>query len=284
MKLSIQGQLDYYVEEPGTLLFAIRCPDTSHQRVVRDNITLSENAVYRDSFAGPEGNRFTSVYVSEPGDFSLTYEAEIETSYTLTGTGDVENRSIHELPDEVLPYLFPSRYASGDKLRNAAFDLFGVAGHPLQTAVAIEQWLNGNLHYQVGASTEHSSAVDTFVSRTGVCRDFSHLGIAFCRALNIPARYVSVYSPDLSPQDFHAVFEVYAGGNWFLFDATRQVPLNRISRIATGRDAGEVAAASIFGRVTSYGISVSVVEISGESDAPLHRGDLEEAGNAIRII
>ena len=98
-------------------------------------------------------------------------------------------------------------------------------------------------------ATAQTSAYDTFSLRAGVCRDFAHLGITFCRALGIPARFVSAYGWQLVPQDFHAVFEAYLGDRWYLFDATRTAPLDGLVRIAVGRDAADSAFSTFYGSV-----------------------------------
>jgi transglutaminase-like putative cysteine protease len=102
--------------------------------------------------------------------------------------------------------------------------------------------------YQLGTSIATTTACDVFRQRAGVCRDFAHLGVTFCRALNIPARLVVGYSRfDTPPPDFHAVFEAWLGGQWVVFDATRMAPTDELVRIAMGRDAKDVAFATIFG-------------------------------------
>ena len=100
---------------------------------------------------------------------------------------------------------------------------------------------------------------DTLTERVGVCRDFAHLGIALCRALTIPARYFTGYAYDLNPPDFHACFEAYIGGEWVFFDPTKLVPVNGLVKIANGRDAGDAAVASIFGKVSSTAIKVNAI-------------------------
>jgi transglutaminase-like putative cysteine protease len=114
--------------------------------------------------------------------------------------------------------------------------------------------------------------------RAGVCRDFAHLGIAFCRALSIPARYFAGYACNMQPPDFHACFEACIGNRWFIFDPTRLAALNGLVRIATGRDAADASVATIFGRLRMTGMSVSCVS---NNFKPLCAVDL--AGQAILI-
>jgi len=116
---------------------------------------------------------------------------------------------------------------------------------------AIADWIHDNIDYQIGSTQVTTTARDVFLQRAGVCRDFAHLGVTFCRALNIPARLVVGYARfDEPPPDFHAVFEAYVGARWELFDASRLAPLDGLVRIASGRDAKDVAFATIFGPAT----------------------------------
>ncbi len=120
-------------------------------------------------------------------------------------------------------------------------------GYSRVTAVC--NWIHDNVTYLSLSTDPNTSAYDTATQRVGVCRDFAHLGIAFCRALNIPARFVSAYAYGLQPPDFHACFEAYLGDRWYLFDPTRLAPQTGIVRIGTGRDAADVSFATFFGGV-----------------------------------
>ena len=133
----------------------------------------------------------------------------------------VEATPVAELKASAIPYLFPSRYCQSDRLSRLAWDLFGKIENPHKQVVAISDWIHDNVEYLRGSTNSMTSAYDTVTQRTGVCRDFAHLGIALCRALNIPARYFSGYAYKLDPPDFHACFECFIGGSWVVFDATR---------------------------------------------------------------
>jgi transglutaminase-like putative cysteine protease len=152
--------------------------------------------------------------------------------------------------------------------------LFGSIPNPYDKVVAIVDWIHANVEYTRGSTTWETSAYDTVTQRAGVCRDFAHLGIALCRALNIPARYFSGYAYQLQPPDFHACFECYIGGHWLIFDATRLSHLNGLVRIGTGRDAAEAAVASIFGRVRCESMKVDCQLAKGEKFTPLGRKQL----------
>ncbi|MDZ4151946.1 transglutaminase family protein, partial [Methylicorpusculum sp.] len=120
-----------------------------------------------------------------------------------------------------------------------------------------------------GSSDSQTSAYDTATQRAGVCRDFAHLAIAFCRALNIPARFVSAYAYQLDPPDFHACFEAYLGNRWYLFDPTRRAPLDGIIRISTGRDAADVSFVTFFGAVQLNRMNISVIQTEASKEHPL---------------
>jgi transglutaminase-like putative cysteine protease len=165
--------------------------------------------------------------------------------------------AMSQVPDDVLLYTLPSRYCQSDLLLDDAWTLFGDGPDGYGRVQAICDWVHGNVAYGYVNSGPSISAVDTFGSRQGVCRDFAHLPVAFCRALNIPARYVFGYLPDYAiepdgtPMDFHAWFEAYlggrGGGRWYTFDARHNVPRIGRVKIAHGRDAVDVAMVTSFG-------------------------------------
>jgi len=136
----------------------------------------------------------------------------------------------------------PSRYCPSDRLGPLAGQLLGtVPEQPWERAVAVAEWVHGRLAYVRGSSTGSDGALETLLSGQGVCRDFAHLVVALCRALDVPARVVAVYAPGLSPMDFHAVAEVAVDGTWRVLDATGLAPRASLVRIATGRDAADTA-------------------------------------------
>jgi len=167
---------------------------------------------------------------------------------------NVYQHSVHELPHDVLLFLLASRYCEVDsELRDTAWTLFGTlpAGWPLVQAVC--NFVHGHIRFDYMQARANRTALDVFRERAGVCRDYMHLAITFCRSLNIPARYCTGYLGDIgvppaaSPMDFSAWFEVYLGGAWHAFDARNNIP--RIGRVlmARGRDAADVALTTTFG-------------------------------------
>ncbi len=160
---------------------------------------------------------------------------------------------VEGLPDETLVYTLPSRYAESDLLADEAWKLFGSVPATGERVLAICDWVHSNIGYQSGTSDPTVTALTTFQRGYGVCRDLALLSVAFCRAVNIPARYAFGYLPDIdvgppdSPMDFHAWFNAFVGGEWYTFDARHNVPRIGRIQIAHGRDAVDVAMATTFG-------------------------------------
>lgn len=158
--------------------------------------------------------------------------------YSATTAGRADPPAVDQL--DLLTYLRPSRYVESDALAAVAGTEFGgLAGFELLGAV--DDWVHRKLSYVAGSSRPTDGAVQTLLHRQGVCRDYAHLTSAFLRALNVPARAVAVYAPGLSPMEFHAVTEAYVDGAWYVVDPTRLAPRQSMLRVATGRDAADIA-------------------------------------------
>jgi transglutaminase-like putative cysteine protease len=145
------------------------------------------------------------------------------------------------LGEEVLSGLRQSRYCPSDELLALARAELGDLEDPAEIGAAAASWVFERLAYVPGVSGPSDGALDTLISRQGICRDYAHLTIALCRAMSVPARLAAVYAPGLTPMDFHAVAEVWDGSRWVLHDATRLAPRSSLVRIATGRDAADTA-------------------------------------------
>jgi transglutaminase-like putative cysteine protease len=168
------------------------------------------------------------------------------------------------IPDWILQFILPSRYCESDRLYALAAQI--VAGYTpgYDCVEAIRDWIHHQIEYKYGTSDASTSAADTAQQRVGVCRDFAHLGIALCRALNIPARMVVGYLYQLEPMDLHAWFEAYINHRWYTFDATQTQPRGNRVAIAYGRDATDVALTTQFGPLNLTKMQVWVKSI----DAP----------------
>ena len=244
--LSIDCELEYDVLQQTLFLFNIAVPAAPGQRVRCESITL-EPAVQFDEFCDATGaNRLLRVNV-EPGHFSIRYLAAVDLDAPAIDPS-ADRTPLTVLPPAVIPYVLASRYCEAEALFALACGEFGNIAPGYAQVEAVCRWIRGNIAYRVGTSSPATTARDVLANRTGICRDFAHLAIALCRALNIPARFVTGYTRyEDPPQDFHAVFEAYLGGRWQLFDPTELAPIDSIVRIGTGRDAADVAFATLFG-------------------------------------
>ncbi|MEO8059925.1 MAG: transglutaminase family protein [Burkholderiales bacterium] len=250
----VDSLLSYQVNGPTDFLFQIHALHGMDQQVLSESLVITPPLPVH-VYADPTVNhRFARVH-AEAGFYEFRYTARVLRTPEAVDLSAPEV-AIADLPDEVLHNLMPTRYCESDHLSQAAQKLFGALPPGHSRVSALCDWIHKNVEYRVGSSTATTTARDVFVQRTGVCRDFAHLAITFCRALNIPARLVVGYARfDDPPPDFHAVFEVWLGGRWVLFDATRMSPLDELIRIATGRDAKDVAFATIFGPATMVSMS-----------------------------
>jgi transglutaminase-like putative cysteine protease len=198
-------------------------------------------------FQDSDCNRFVR-FDAVPGTLQVRYRADVE-HVTRESSMTHAEWPITQLPDDVLTYVRSSRYCESDLLSQPAQDLFGNEPRGPQRVQRIMQWVRDNIRYELGTSDASTSAREVYDQRAGVCRDYAHLCIAFCRALNIPARlavgYVLFEEP---PQDFHALFEAWLG-EWVRFDPTALALPERLVRVGIGSDAKDVAFATIYGPV-----------------------------------
>ncbi len=255
MRFTVGCEIGYDIKESATLIFNIQAMRGGRQRVLSEKLTITPDLAADEKTAGETGIRYLRL-TAPAGKVQLRYSAEIELD-PLHQTPDVISEvPIATIPLDILPFLNPSRYCPSDQLARFASRQFGDIEPGFGRVVAICNWINEEVDYLFGTSDTTTTAADTFALRAGVCRDFAHLGITFCRALGIPARFVSCYAWQLEPQDFHAVFEAYLGDRWYLFDATRMAALDGLVRIGVGRDAADTAFATIYGQVASQPIKV----------------------------
>ena len=161
------------------------------------------------------------------------------------------------LPGETVRYLMPSRFCPSDEFQNLVEAEFGGLSGGTRVA-AMRDWIGGAIAYVPGSSGPQTTALDTYVERQGICRDFAHVLVSMARASAIPARFASVYAPDVDPPDFHAVAEVFLDGTWHLVDATGMASADEMVRIGVGPDAANVAFLSAFGRMEFVRQKVSV--------------------------
>ncbi len=266
VRLSFVVQLKYEVlEAPADFIFNIHATRTDHQAVVSENLEVSQDVPVWLFVDPAHGNRYARLRAG-PGDLVVRYEATVDITHYVGSPDDIAEVQIADLPPDTLPYIYPSRYCQSDRLQQIAREEFGTMMPGYGRVRAIRDWVQQRTQFKSGSSDPTTSAMDTLAEKVGVCRDFAHLMIAMCRALNIPARFVTGIDygadPIYGPPDFHAYVEAFLGGRWYLFDPTGMaIPMGLI-RLGTGRDAADVSFATIFGTVSTYAplITIQAVE------------------------
>jgi transglutaminase-like putative cysteine protease len=265
MRFSVGCEIGYEIAEQATLIFNIEAMRGGRQRILHEDLTMTPGLAADEKTAEETGNRYLRLTASQ-GQVQIRYSAEIELDPIHQQPEAVGEVPVAKLPLDTLPFLNPSRYCPSDQLARFANREFGRVEPGFGRVTEICNWINSEVDYLFGTSDTTTTAADTFSLRAGVCRDFAHLGITFCRALGIPARFVSCYAWQLEPQDFHAVFEAYLGDRWYLFDATRMAALDGMVRIGCGRDAADTAFANIYGQVMPLPIRVWSQALDGSTN------------------
>lgn len=258
MRLSIRVELDYHFPAAADVLLAIEAAQLPDQLLLEDLLTVGGAGPLRP-IAGEDGvGRRT--WLSAEGKLCAAYRATVDVGRRAPALDGLAAVPLRDLPAEVVPYLWPSRYCEADRFEAFVERHFGgLEGGAGVRAMA--DWIQGEIDYVAGSSDATTSAVDSFVARQGVCRDHAHLLASFARAAGIPARLVSAYAWQLDPPDFHAVVEVWLDGAWHLIDPTGRAPLEGLVRIAVGRDATDIAFMTIFGEAEMVRQSVKVTRV-----------------------
>ncbi|MDP3287469.1 MAG: transglutaminase family protein [Methyloversatilis sp.] len=255
IRIELQIELNYQIDFQGAdFVFNIHVAQTASQTVSNEVLTLSqpiEPHVHVDPLTG---NRYMRLR-AEPGPLTVSYQATVDLVHHWADPAQLSEVPVHRLPPEVMGYIYPSRYCQSDRLIRLATREFGNMWQGHSRVQAIRDWVLSHVAFTSNSSNSSTSAVDTVIERAGICRDFAHLMIALCRAINIPARFVTGTDygadPVLGPPDFHAYVEVYLGDRWYIFDPSgTAIPMGLV-RLGTGRDAADVAFATIFGGVLS---------------------------------
>ncbi len=267
-RIRVGSELTYRVDQPTSFLFQVAVAHNPHQPIEQEWIHVSGPGELEACRVDLDGNRLHR-YPAEPGEFTLTYNATVDLAQDVVVGRELEEVPHARLPPETLRYLNPSRYCESDTLLRFAWEEFHEmpSGHARVQGIA--DWVNGALEYTPGSTGPTTTACDVLLQRTGVCRDYAHLSITFCRAMGIPARYVAGYAVNLQPPDFHGFFEAYLGNDWYLFDATGLASVSGFVRIGVGRDAADLAFSTRIGSAESLWVSV-FAEAAGDQPAWLH--------------
>lgn len=253
MQIRVGFEMAFDSPQPTPMIFNMNVHYTRVSDLIgRDNLRFDPPVPvsgYRDGF----GNWCTRI-VAPPGPIHITSDAVVNDSGLYDAyVPDAAEVGVADLPEDALVYLLGSRYCETDRLSQTAWDLFGQGPSGWGRVQAICDYVHQHLTFDYQRARHTRTALEAFNERVGVCRDFTHLAVAFCRAMNIPARYCNGYVGDIgippqdSPMDFAAWMEVFLGGQWHTFDPRNNTP--RIGRvlIARGRDAADVALSNTFG-------------------------------------
>ena len=276
----IQFAIDLHYElsfQGADFVFNIHAAKTAAQSIVSEQLTISQQVPHTIQADPATCTRYLRL-TGAPGPLHINYKAVLDITQQIDLPDLIQEVPIAELPLSALTYIYPSRYCQSDRLAALAMSEFGHLPKGYRRVEAIRNWVNQKVTFKGNTSSSTTSALDTLIDRVGVCRDFAHLMIAICRALNIPARFTTGIDygadPALGPTDFHAYVEVFLGSRWYTFDPSgTAIPMGFV-RLATGRDAADVSFATIFGGVISQPpvISIAAVTEAGQAwELPRHR-------------
>lgn len=277
MDIRVGFEITYAAAQPTPMVIMLNIHPSRAADIVGSETVIAEPDVpirfYHDSFGNICGR-----LVAPAGGVTLKGSALVrDTGLPDEVMPDAQQVPIEQLPNELLLYLMASRYCETDKLTDIAWSLFGKTAPGWARVAAITEFVHRHVTFGYEHAHHMKSAHDVYEQRLGVCRDFAHLAVAFCRCMGIPARYCTGYMGDIGippepfPMDFSGWFQAYLSGKWFTFDARHNVP--RIGRIlmATGRDAADVALSTSFGRMELKKFEVVSDEVpaaaqSGQAD------------------
>lgn len=245
MWLHTSCSIEFVAPVASPFLFMLRPRSGRHQWIGREQY-MTYPSVPVIEFTDPFGNLCQRL-VAPPGQFSISTSADIDSAETYDVAPGAPFVPVQDLPDETLPFLFPSRYCESDRFTELAASLGAGWAPGYDQCRAIVDYIRSTIQYQPGAGQLIISACEVTGSTQAVCRDMAHLGIALCRAISIPARMVVGYLETLEPMDLHAWFEAYVGGRWYTFDPTQDELRGARVAIAYGRDAADVAIYTQFG-------------------------------------
>jgi transglutaminase-like putative cysteine protease len=271
-------RLVYQTIFPTPIVLIVRPRLTVHQFFIADNLQIEPRSPY-ETLTDWLGNPVER-WELPSGQTTIVKDSLIE----VPAISDDFNRRTFSTPvmrlhKEVFRYLLPSRYCDSDKVQDFASCQFGYIINGVDRVIAISNWVHHNIRYVTGSGRHDISASEILARGYGVCRDFAHVAIALCRAVNIPARYVTGHLPDIgcwdpgTPMDFHAYMEVYLDGQWCAFDARYNTPRIGRVKIAHGLDAADCAFSTTFGdarldsiQVWAYQVDPARVSLSDPVD------------------
>lgn len=245
MPISIEARFSFRLPEQGDVLLQFEAAAIPEQQLIAAETRFSEKCdIARVAAEDDIGER---IWLRGEGVVELDHRAHVAVTRLTPDIVRLGALDHHALPGEAVRYLFDSRYCQADSFQSFAEAEFGGTAGGARIA-AIREWISEKFSYEPGSSTATTTALDSFVERRGICRDYAHVAATLARASGIPARYVSAYAPGVEPPDFHAVAEVFladstggTGGAWYPVDATGMADPAQLVKIGVGRDAADVS-------------------------------------------
>ncbi|MDD7970949.1 transglutaminase-like domain-containing protein [Roseinatronobacter alkalisoli] len=238
MRIAIDVTMDYQLAGAETVLLTLDAAETDGQKVLQSALDIADATLHRIPGEGGTGARVCASVTSDR--LKLRYSAVVDVTRSEIMLDALPQAGLGALPPEALSCLRPSRFCQSDLFVPFMGRRFGHLKGGAKV-IAIRDWVKAEIAYVSGSSTPTTTAMETFVSREGVCRDATHLFCALARAAGIPARYTSVYGADVHPPDFHAVAQVWLDSAWHFIDPTGMVAADGVVIIGCGRDAADVA-------------------------------------------
>lgn len=254
--IAITTHLAFRFDTPTDVILQIEAAQTPRQIIRSETL---DNLANTCVVAG-EHDVGVRRWVGADGLMQCDYATVVEVTRGHEDLAILRASPLGQMPGDAIASLMPSRYCQGEMFDAPRREIFGdLSGGALIAAVS--RWIGDNFTYAPGASDAETTAVDSFMQRRGVCRDYAHVLIAFARAAAIPARMASVYAPGVSPQDFHAIAQVYLDGDWRLVDPTGMSAPEETVIIGVGRDAADVAFMTSFGFAGFEAMRIDVTRV-----------------------
>ena len=260
MKLEISASLNYRLPEPVDLMLQIEAANGHGQRVLGASLDLGvpeylARVPAADGICDP-------IWLRTEGSLRAEYRASVEVDRADVDIRTLAAVPLPRLPAAAVPYLNESRYCPSNKFHAFVERRFGEVEGGAKIG-RMRDWIESRFTYVSGSSDAETGALDSFVERRGVCRDYAHVMIALARAAHIPARMASVYALGVKPQDFHAIAEVYLDGDWHMVDATGMTAPTESARICVGRDAADISFLTAYRAIEFVSQSVKVERVKG---------------------
>jgi transglutaminase-like putative cysteine protease len=255
MKLEISASLNYRLGDPVDLMLQVEAAPSPGQQVLRSSLDVGTPEQFA-RVAGMDGIG-ELIWLRSSGILDVRYSALVEVDRPAVDYRTLPAVPLHRLPADAVPYLNESRYCPSNKFHAFIDRRFADVEGGAKIG-RMRDWIESRFTYLPGTSTTETGALDSFVERRGVCRDYAHVMIALARAAHIPARMASVYALGVKPEDFHAVAEVFLGGAWYPIDATGMARADAMARICVGRDAADTAFLTAYRDIDFIGQQVRV--------------------------